>query len=64
VFDSIKDFQIVVEDMVIPHKLKIKQNAHRKNITSMKFNSFGTNVITTGMDGFIRIWDANKSILY
>jgi WD40 repeat protein len=50
--------------MVIPHKLKIKQNAHRKNITSMKFNGFGTNVITTGMDGFIRIWDANKSKLY
>jgi WD40 repeat protein len=50
-----------VEDVTIPKMLKIKVNSHRKNITSMKFNSFGTNLISTGMDGFIRIWDANKS---
>ena len=56
-----KDFQIIVEEVSIPNKLKIKLNSHRKTITSMKFNSFGTNFITTGMDGFIRLWDANKS---
>jgi len=59
--DSIKDFQIVVEDVVIPNKLKVKLSAHRKNITSMKFNSFGTNFITTGVDGFVKVWDANKN---
>lgn len=61
VFDDMKDFQIIVEDCVIPHKLKSKSNSHRKNVTSLKFNSFGTSYISTGLDGFIRLWDGNKS---
>jgi WD40 repeat protein len=62
--DSIKDFQIFVEDVQIPNKLKIKLTAHKKNITSLKFNNFGTNFLTTGVDTFIKIWDASKSKLY
>jgi WD40 repeat protein len=59
--DSVKDFQIYVEDVAIPSKLKLKLNAHKKNITSLKFNSFGTSFITTGVDNFVKIWDAVKS---
>ncbi len=54
------DFKIFVEDVIIPKKLKIKTKGHKKIITSMKFNSFGTNFITTGDDNFLKIWDATK----
>lgn len=59
--NSVKDFQIIVEDVQIPNKLKIKLTAHKKNITSLKFNNFGTNFLTTGADNFIKMWDATKS---
>lgn len=55
------DYTVFVEDVVIPNKLKIKLNGHRKNITSLKFNNFGTNFITTGVDNFVKNWDAVKS---
>jgi len=55
------DFKIIVEDVVIPKKLKLKIKGHKKNITSLKFNSFGTNCISTGDDNFVKIWDATKS---
>lgn len=60
--DSIKDFQVFVEDVTIPNKLKIKLNAHKKSITSLKFNGFGTNFITTGVDTFVKMWDASKNM--
>ena len=59
--DNSKDYKIIVEDVVIPKKLKLKSKGHKKIVTSMKFNSFGTNFITTGDDNFVKIWDANKS---
>jgi hypothetical protein len=59
--DSVKEFQIQLEDVLIPNKLKIKLNAHKKNITSLKFNNFGTNFITTGIDTFVKLWDASRS---
>jgi len=55
------DFKIIVEDVIIPKKLKLKTKGHKKNITCLKFNSFGTNLITTGDDNFVKIWDATKS---
>ena len=60
---EIRDFQVFVEDVQIPNKLKIKLSGHKKNITSLKFNNFGTNFISTGVDNFVKIWDAAKSIL-
>ena len=51
----------MVEDVVIPKKLKLKVKAHKKNITCLKFNGFGTNFISTGDDNFVKIWDATKS---
>jgi hypothetical protein len=60
--DSVKDYQVFVEDVQIPHKIKIKLTAHKKNITSLKFNSFGSNFLTTGVDTFVKMWDGNKSI--
>jgi WD40 repeat protein len=59
--DSVKEFQIQLEDVQIPNKLKIKLSAHKKNITSLKFNNFGTNFITTGVDAFVKLWDASRS---
>jgi hypothetical protein len=59
--ESVKDFQIQMEDVQIPNKLKIKLNAHKKNLTSLKFNNFGTNFITTGVDTFVKLWDASRS---
>jgi hypothetical protein len=61
-FDNMKEFQVSVEEVKIPNKLKIKLNAHKKNITSLKFNSFGTAFITTGIDTFVKMWDAAKNM--
>lgn len=55
------DFKIIVEEVQIPKKLKLKAKAHKKIITSMKFNGFGTHFITTGDDNFVKVWDATKS---
>lgn len=55
------DFKIIVEDVVIPKKLKLKTKCHKKNITSLKFNGFGTNFLSTGDDNFVKLWDATKS---
>jgi WD40 repeat protein len=57
------DFKIIVEDVVIPKKLKLKTKAHKKIITSLKFNGFGTNFLTTGDDNFVKVWDATKRII-
>jgi len=62
--ESVKEFQIQLEDVQIPNKLKIKLNAHKKNLTSLKFNNFGTNFITTGVDTFVKLWDASRSKIF
>lgn len=61
ILSSIKDYQIQFEDVIIPKTLKLKFSAHRKALTSLKFNGFGTNFITTGGDNFVKLWDASKS---
>lgn len=58
-----QDFQVFVEDVLIPNKLKMKAKGHKKNITSIKYNNFGTNFLTSGSDAFIKLWDSVKSKL-
>ena len=50
-----------VESVEIPSKLQYKFKFHNKSITSICFNGFGSNLITTGADNFIKIIDTSKN---
>ena len=50
-----------VETVEIPNKLQYKFKFHNKSITSICFNGFGSNLITTGADNFIKIIDTSKN---
>lgn len=58
---KLDEFKIVVEETKIPNKIKLKMAGHRKNITDISFNAFGSNFITASADFFIKNWDASKS---
>ena len=58
---KIPNFMVNVEEVQIPKKLKFKFKPHSKGITSITFNSFGSNFITTGSDNFIKLWDTSKN---
>ena len=58
---KIPNFMVNVEEVQIPKKLKFKYKPHSKGITSITFNSFGSNFITTGSDNFIKLWDTSKN---
>lgn len=58
---KLDEFKIIVEEVKIPNKMKAKISAHNKNITGMKFSNFGSNLITCGVDSFIKNWDCSKS---
>ena len=45
----------------VPTKLKYKQKAHNRGITSVNFNNFGSLYITTGVDYIVRVYDAAKN---
>lgn len=55
------DFKVIVEESIIPNKLKSKFTAHNKNITGMKFNGFGSHLLSCSADCFIKYWDCSKS---
>lgn len=55
------DFKIMVEETKIPNKIKCKLPAHRKNITGISFNTFGSNFLSCSADHFIKNWDCTKS---
>lgn len=50
-----------MEELKVPNKLKYKQKAHNRGITSVTFNNFGSSYITTGADYIIRVHDAAKN---
>ncbi len=50
-----------VESVEVPSKLQYKFKFHNKSITSICFNGFGSNLITTGADNFIKIIDTSKN---
>jgi len=50
-----------VESVEVPNKLQYKFKFHNKSITSICFNGFGSNLITTGADNFIKIIDTSKN---
>ena len=50
-----------VESVEIPSKLQYKFKFLNKSITSICFNGFGSNLITTGADNFIKIIDTSKN---
>lgn len=54
------DIQVNVEEVVIPKTVKFKYRSHGKGITSIAFNAFGSNFLTTGSDNFIKNWDCSK----
>ena len=49
------------EEVKVPNKLKYKQKAHNRGITSVTFNNFGSSYITTGVDYIVRVYDAAKN---
>lgn len=55
------DFKVMVEETKIPNKIKCKLPAHRKNITGIPFNTFGSNFLSCSADNFIKNWDCTKS---
>lgn len=55
------DFQISLENCIIPKSLKVKSRPHKKGVTSIFFNAIGTNFITTGIDNFVKNWDCSKN---
>lgn len=55
------DFKVIVEESIIPNKLKSKFTGHNKNITCMKFNGFGSHLLSSSADCFIKYWDCSKS---
>lgn len=59
--NKMDDFMIVVEEVKIPNKLKSKLSSHNKVITSIKFNNFGSNMVSCSADSFIKYWDCSKS---
>jgi len=59
--ESIKHITSFVDNVKIPTRLKSKSIAHNKNITSLKFDSFGSNYITSGCDSYVKNWDACRS---
>ena len=54
------NFQVNVEDVIIPKTIKYKFKSHNKGINSITFNGFGSNFLTTGTDNFIKNWDCSK----
>lgn len=59
--DDMSSFKVDVEDVKVPKSLKLKFKPHNKGITSISFNSFGNNLITSGSDNFIKHWDTSKN---
>ena len=58
---KLPNYMVNVEEVQIPKKLKLHYKPHSKGITSLTFNSFGSNFITTGSDNFIKLWDTSKN---
>ena len=58
---KLPNYMVNVEEVQIPKKLKLNYKPHSKGITSLTFNSFGSNFITTGSDNFIKLWDTSKN---
>lgn len=61
---KLDEFKILVEEVKIPNKVKCKLPAHKKNITEIYFNPFGSNFISCSSDYFIKNWDSAKSKCY
>ena len=59
---KIPNFMVNVEEVQISKKLKSKFKPNSKGLTSITFNSFGSNLITTGSDNFIKIRDTFKIV--
>ena len=59
--DSLNKIISNVEEVKVPNKLKYKQKAHNRGITSVNFNNFGSSYITTGVDYIVRVYDAAKN---
>ena len=45
----------------LPNYMVNNYKPHSKGITSLTFNSFGSNFITTSSDNFIKLWDTSKN---
>ena len=58
---KLPNYMVNVEEVQIPKKLKLNYKPHSKGITSLTFNSFGSNFITTSSDNFIKLWDTSKN---
>lgn len=58
---QLDDFKVIVDEVKIPKKLKNKISGHNKTITNMRFNNFGSNMVSCGADMFIKNWDCSKS---
>lgn len=59
--EDMSKFKMDVEDVKVPKNLKLKFKPHSKGITSITFNSFGNNFLTSGTDNFIKHWDTSKN---
>ena len=48
--EDMSKFKVDVEEVKVPKNLKLKFKPHNKGITSITFNSFGNNFLTSGTD--------------